>query len=114
MKPWLIIINDFCHDLFTGIWFGSFIILAIFQQRLEHITDSGQLALMAELAGLFTWLCLGSLVLIAATGGYRATYFRKWDSSEMVAVKNRLLIIKHALLGSSFLIGTAIVIWWAF
>lgn len=29
MKTWLVLIDDFCHDLFTGLWFGGFFTLAI-------------------------------------------------------------------------------------
>jgi hypothetical protein len=44
---------------------------------------------------------------------FRFFYYRDWDGAGMAGIKKRLLKIKHALLGSSMLGGTAVVIWWA-
>lgn len=107
MKPWLILINDFCHDLFTGLWFGSFLTLAILRGKV------GDAQLLNELTDLFFWLCLGSLLAIIMTGLFRFFYYRNWDSKEMAGVKKKLLKIKHAILGSSMLLGTGLVIVWA-
>lgn len=107
MKPWLILINDFCHDLFTGLWFGSFVTLVILRGK------TGDPVLLASLTQTFFWLCLGSLFAIIMTGVFRFFYFRHWDGKDMASVKKRLLKIKHAILGSSMLIGTGLVIVWA-
>jgi hypothetical protein len=107
MKPWLILINDFCHDLFTGLWFGSFVTLLILRGKV------GDGALLAELMHQFTVLCLASLIAIMLSGMFRFFYYRDWDGAGMAGIKKRLLKIKHALLGSSMLGGTAVVIWWA-
>lgn len=107
MKPWLILINDFCHDLFTGLWFGSFATLLVLRGKV------GDAALLAELTHLFTVLCLSSLIAIMLSGIFRFFYYRDWDGKDMAGIKKRLLKIKHALLGSSMLGGTGLVIWWA-
>ena len=107
MKPWLILINDFCHDLFTGLWFGSFVTVLVLRGRV------GDPVLLGDLTRLFTWLCLGSLLAIMFSGMFRYFYYRDWDSTGMAEIKARLLKIKHALLGSSMLIGTGFVIVWA-
>jgi len=107
MRPWLILINDFCHDLFTGLWFGSFLTLVILRGKL------GDPILLGELTDLFFWLCLGSLGAIIMTGVFRFFYYRNWDSAEMAGIKKRLLKVKHAILGSSMLLGTGLVIVWA-
>jgi hypothetical protein len=111
MKLWLILINDFCHDLFTGLWFGSFVTLFVLRGKV------GDPRLLGELTSLFTVLCLASLFAIMLTGLCRFFYYRNWDSgwndAEKVVVKKHLLKIKHALLGSSMLIGTGLVIAWA-
>lgn len=107
MKPWLILINDFCHDLFTGLWFGSFLTLAVLRGKV------GDEALLLELTDLFFWLCIGSLFAIIMTGVFRFFYYRNWDSKEMAGIKKQLLKIKHAILGSSMLIGTGLVVVWA-
>lgn len=113
MKPWLILLNDFCHDLFTGLWFGSFVTMYILHRRAGDPTlDTGQLALMNELVDVFFWLTFISLLCIVMTGMFRFFYYRDWDGAGMKDVKKRLLIIKHAVLGSSFLIGTGFVLAW--
>lgn len=110
-NPWLILLNDFCHDLFTGLWFGSFITLAVLRHK-TVTPGSESAALLGELVGTFTFLCYLNLGLIIATGVFRFFYYRHWDGSQMKEVKKRLLIIKHAVLGTSFLAGTAAVFWW--
>lgn len=107
MKPWLILINDFGHDLFTGLWFGSFVTLLVLRDRV------GDPMLLGELTQLFTWLCLGSLLAIALSGMFRYTYYRDWDGAGMADIKKRLLKIKHALLGGSMLLGSGLVVYWA-
>ena len=115
LRPWLIILNDFCHDLFTGLWFGSFVTLVVLRGKAARPgLDAGAQALVAELAGLFTWLTIAMLGCIVATGVFRFFYYRDWDGVHNKQVKKRLLIIKHAVLGSSFLIGTVLVVAWAF
>lgn len=113
LRPWLIILNDFCHDLFTGLWFGSFVTLAVLRQKAlaPGLGDDAR-ALMGELTSLFTWLTVAMLGCIVATGVFRFFYYRDWDGVHNKQVKKRLLIIKHAVLGSSFLLGTAMVAWW--
>ncbi len=107
MRPWLILINDFSHDLFTGLWFGSFVTLVVLRGKV------GDPALLSSLNHVFTILCLTSLIAIMLTGIFRFFYYRNWDSAEMAAIKKRLLKIKHALLGSLMLAGTAMVVVWA-
>jgi hypothetical protein len=113
MKPWLILINDFCHDLFTGLWFGSFVTLVILRQKAgSGALDASQLSLMSELTGVFYWMTFAMLGAIVMTGVFRFFYYRDWDGAGMKHVKKRLLIIKHAVLGSSFLLGTLLVLVW--
>lgn len=112
MKPWLILINDFCHDLFTGLWFGSFVTLYILHRKATSGLDVSQTALMNDLTGIFFWLTFASLGAIIATGICRFFYYRDWDGIPVKEVKKRLLIIKHAVLGTSFLVGTGLVFAW--
>ena len=115
LRPWLIILNDFCHDLFTGLWFGSFVTLAVLRQKAARPGLSADvLVLMRELTSLFTWLTVAMLACIIATGVFRFFYYRDWDGVHNKQVKKRLLIIKHAVLGSSFLLGTIMVAVWGF
>ena len=110
-NPWLVILNDFCHDLFTGLWCGGFVTLLLIRSRAEGLGAEAQ-AFAGSLAGAMTALVLASLAAIVATGVFRFFYYRDWDGRTDPSVKKRLLIIKHAVLGSSFLAGTALVAWW--
>ena len=113
MKPWLILLNDFAHDLFTGLWFGSFVTMFVLHGRAGDPTlDAGQLMLLDELINVFFWATFASLGPIIMTGVFRFFYYRDWDGVAMKDVKKRLLIIKHAVLGSSLLIGTGFVLVW--
>jgi hypothetical protein len=112
MKPWLILINDFAHDLFTGLWFGSFVTMGVIHFKTGSGLDASQAVLAAELIDIFFWLTFIALGLIILTGAMRATYVRQWDSVAMAPVKKRLLVIKHAVLGSLLLIGTIFVYFW--
>lgn len=102
MKPWLILINDFAHDLFTGLSFGGFLTMLVLRQRVgDPALDAGQLTLMNELVDVFFWVTLASLGCIILTGLFRYFYYRTWDGSDMKDIKKRQLIIKHAMLDSS-------------
>jgi putative copper export protein len=115
LRPWLIILNDFCHDLFTGLWFGSFLTLVVLRSKgATPGLDAGAQLLMAELGSLFTWLTMAMLGCIIATGVFRFFYYRDWDGVHNKQVKKRLLIIKHAVLGTSLLVGTILVAAWGF
>ena len=107
MRTWLILINDFSHDLFTGLWFGSFVTLIVLRGKV------GDPVLLGDLTRVFTVICLSSLIAIMLTGIFRFFYYRNWDSADMASIKKRLLKIKHALLGSLMLVGTGVVIAWA-
>lgn len=112
-NPWLILLNDFCHDLFTGLWFGSFITLAVLRARNDGTLTAAEAPLLTELTQVFTALCLINLGLIIMTGIFRFLYYRNWDGSGMKDVKKKLLIIKHAVLGTAFLGGTFAVMYWS-
>lgn len=113
-NPWLILLNDFCHDLFTGLWFGSFITLAVLRSKAgaDGLTAI-EAPLLSELIRTFTALCLINLGLIVMTGIFRFVYYRNWDGAGMKDVKKKLLIIKHAVLGTAFLAGTFAVVYWS-
>jgi hypothetical protein len=48
LRPWLILLNNFCHDLFTGLWFGSFIVLYVLR---DYVKEQG-----AEMGQPGPWL----------------------------------------------------------
>lgn len=107
MKPWLVLLNDFCHDLFTGAWIGSFIALAFLRSR------GGDAALVADLSQLFTWICIGSVAALAVCGMGRRYLRTTLGNAALAGMQYRLVQVRHALLGSSMLGGTGLVIAWA-
>jgi len=117
MRPWLYLINNFAHDLFTGIWFGSFV--GLYTVRVGT-GQSGQLptaaaAIVADLAHRFFWLGAVSLALVMCTGCIRFLYRRQWDALEAPnSFKISILIVKHALLGTAFLAGSVCAFFWTF
>lgn len=98
MRPWLILLNDFAHDLFTGLWCGGFITLWLLRER--------QPVAFNALAEDFYLLCLASLGMVAVTGMVRAFTYRDASSAYPPELKRRMLAVKHAVLGPAFLLGT--------
>ena len=107
MKPWLVLLNDFCHDLFTGAWIGSFIALVALR---SHSADA---AVIDDLSRLFTWVCVGSVVALALCGMSRRYLRNTLGNAVLAGMQYRLERLRHALLGTSMLGGTGLVIAWA-
>jgi len=107
MKPWLVLLNDFCHDLFTGLWIGSFIALVFLRTR------GGDDAVLADMSQLFTWVCIGSVAALALCGMSRRYLRNTLGNAVLAGMQYRLVQLRHALLGSSMLGGTGLVIAWA-
>lgn len=112
MKPWLILLNNFSHDLFTGLWFGSFATLYLLRQKLTSLGLPA--SAVDELNQFFYHFCLFSLLLIGLSGLFRFFYYRDWDDGkhDAPALKRKMLIVKHAFFGSSFLLGTVMAFIW--
>ena len=116
MKSWLYLINNFAHDLFTGIWCGSFIGIYTCRVSLQNTQPSPELADFATLLqGRFFILGAVALGLVMLTGVVRFWYRREWDNLEEPGkLKKPLLIIKHAILGSAFIVGSIFAVIWIF
>ena len=106
MRPWMILLNNFCHDLFTGLWFGSFITLYVLRSKTAELGVTGQW--LVELNDFFFVFCIFSLVMVSLTGLFRYLYYRNWDESkkESPELKRQMLIVKHAVLGIAFVGGS--------
>ncbi|MDH5297941.1 MAG: hypothetical protein OEV91_02885 [Desulfobulbaceae bacterium] len=114
MKTYLYLINNFAHDLFTGIWCGSFVGLYTVRAKSRFMPPEAA-AFMADLRQHFFWLGAAALMLVMLTGCIRFLYRREWDATEEpTQFKKPVLIIKHALLGSAFLAGSAYAFLWTF
>lgn len=117
MKSWLYLINNFAHDLFTGIWCGSFLGLSLCHSRITGLRQppAELVAFANDLQTLFFRLGVLSLALVMLTGLIRFLYRRDWDKMENPGqLKKPILIVKHAVLGSAFLIGSVYSVLWTF
>ena len=103
----LIIINDFAHDLFTGFWVSSLLVIFLLNNRMASFPlISEAYSLIHSMMKMFFWLGVISILLIIATGIIRLRNYRKTSRKEIETVKTRALIVKHLILTVVFLAGT--------
>ncbi len=102
MKAWLISINNFVHDLFTGLWCSALLTIYLLERKAPHTSAET----MKDLMKFFFLLGIVSLLVVVITGVFRSVYYRDGENKTVAAVKKRALIVKHILLGTLFLAGT--------
>lgn len=105
-KKWLIILNDFSHDLFSGFWMSCILVLYLLDRKADA---AGGLLLASELRdvmALFFWLVISSLAVVLITGIMRSITYRRERDEDTEQVKRKMLIIKHVFLGAVFSGGT--------
>ncbi len=106
MRPILFLLNNFAHDLLTGLWFCSFLVLAVLHGEPEAPA-------VRRLAEIFFWLQQASLAGVAITGVLRYQDSKHGHSRGMTRqARTRVLVVKHVLLGGIFLLGTALALAW--
>ena len=105
------IINNFAHDLFTGLWTSSILVIYLLRERAH-----AQTLVATELQTIiiwFFWLEIVSLIVVLGTGGIRFLYYKPaTDGSE--STKKSLLIAKHLLFTVVFAGGTLLAYRWTF
>ncbi len=110
MKAFMII-NNFAHDLFTGLWTSAVIVVYLLKEKARAQTLVA--AELHDVMQLFFWLGIVSMAAILGTGGVRFRYYRpESDGSE--GTKRRLLIAKHLLFTVVFTGGTMLAYRWTF
>ncbi len=105
-KKWLIILNDFSHDLFSGFWMSCILVLYVLDWKAD---SAGGLLLSSELREvmvLFFWLVVSSLAAVLLTGIVRSITYHRERDEDTEQVKKKMLIIKHVFLGAVFCGGT--------
>jgi len=104
----LTILNAFVHDVATGTWIGSLVLLTILHGQAARPEWAPAAALVPPLAAKFMWLTWASLGVIVLTGVARALTFKVFGwTGDVARDRIRLLKVKHALLGIVFVAGTA-------
>ncbi len=109
MRSWqqyLQVLNNFCHDLFTGVWGATWLLLYLMAKE----APPAAVGYWSDTLRRFFRLGPLSLVIVLVTGVLRTV----WYQPRQNRVKDRLLIIKHLLLGLVFLVGSLSQYWLAY
>jgi len=108
LRDQLTILNAFVHDVATGTWISSLILITVLHHETRQAAWSGAAALVPPLAHKFMLLAWVSLVVILLTGVVRMVTWKVFGwTGDVSRDRVRLLKIKHAVLGVAFLAGTA-------
>jgi putative copper export protein len=107
MRDQLTIFNAFIHDVATGTWIGTLILLTLLHretQRPVWLLAIGQVQGLERQFLVVTWTSLG---VIMATGVVRMVTWKVFGwTGDMEKSRIKLLKVKHALLGLVFAAGT--------
>ncbi len=108
MREKLTVLNAFVHDVATGTWIASLVILALLRSHWAQREWAAHAGLASHLGGhvmLLTWVSLG---VVLVTGALRMVTWKVFGwTGDVSRDRVRLLKIKHAVLGIAFLAGTA-------
>ncbi len=113
VKYWLIIINNFLHDMFTGMWASALIVIYLLRRQIPLVHGIPP-ETFRDIIKVFFWLGIFSLIVIVFTGIIRIFYYRGINDMAIEIVKKKILIIKHVLLGIIFVAGTYLAYSYAF
>ena len=108
MREKLTILNAFVHDVATGTWIGTLVLLTVLHAEAAKPAWASASTLVGPIEAKFlvlTWISLG---VIIATGVVRVLTWKVFGwTGDMAADRIKLLKVKHALLGIVFTAGTA-------
>ena len=110
----LIIVNNFVHDFFTGLWASTLLVIYLLHRKMHSLTGSLDPTVLREVMRIFFWLGIASVVLILLTGSFRLLYYRTESIGGDREIKKNLLIIKHVLFTFIFIGGTYLAYLYAF
>jgi hypothetical protein len=108
MREKLTIFNAFAHDVATGTWIGTLVLLTILHQETQRPAWLLAAPLLPGLERQFLTLTWTSLAVIVLTGVVRMVTWKVFGwTGDVERDRIRLLKVKHALLGIVFAAGTA-------
>jgi uncharacterized membrane protein len=108
MREKLTILNAFVHDVATGTWIGTLVLLTILHREARLPAWATAAPLVPGLERKFLILTWVSLAIIVATGVIRMITWKVFGwTGDMERDRIQLLKVKHALLGIVFAAGTA-------
>lgn len=88
------ITNNFLHDMATGTWAASVLVLWVLRGQADALPAATAEALAPAMLVVW-WLLLGALAVVTLTGVARLVYWRAQTPPDELAQKRRALIIKH-------------------
>jgi len=104
----LTILNAFVHDVATGTWIGSLVLITLVHGHVASPEWAAAAPLLPALLAKFMWVTWTSLAIIMLTGVVRMVTFKVFGwTGDVARDRIRLLKVKHAVLGVAFAIGTA-------
>jgi uncharacterized membrane protein len=104
----LTILNAFLHDMATGTWIGTLVLLTILHRETAKPAWLLASPLVPGLERKFLALTWVSLALVVATGVFRGLAWKVFGwTGDVERDRIRLLKTKHALLGIVLVAGTA-------
>jgi hypothetical protein len=107
MKEKLTIVNAFVHDVATGTWISTLVLMTLLHREGREPAWAQASALLESLEHKLLALTWTSLAIILATGLVRALTFRLFGWTGDVAKERvQMLKVKHAILGVAFALGT--------
>ena len=106
LKTWLTIINNFAHDLFTGLWISTVLVICLLESKASSAQGTDLASSLRDVMKVFFWLGICSLLIVVITGIFRLVEYRSKYSSPSEPARKKILILKHILLASVFLVGT--------
>ena len=108
MRERLTILNAFVHDVATGTWIGTLILLTLLHRETQRPAWLLAGPLVPGLEQKFLVVTWVSLAVIVATGVVRMVTWKVFGwTGDVARDRIRLLKVKHAILGVVFLAGTA-------
>jgi len=106
MKTFLIIINNFVHDLFTGLWISTILLIYLLSRKAGSAQGTHLASSLQEIMRAFFWLGILCTLIIIITGIFRSIHYGFMNSGTLGPAKKKILISKHILLGLVILGGT--------
>lgn len=104
----LTILNAFVHDVATGTWLSSLLLITLLHQETRRPAWIVAAALVSDLKAKFMVLTWASLGVILATGAVRMLTWKVFGwTGDVSRDRVRLLKVKHVVLGIAFAAGTA-------
>ncbi len=107
MREKLTILNAFIHDVASGTWLSTLLLLTLLHHEARKPAWAVAASLVPPLESKFLWLTWISLGVILATGVVRMITWKVFGwTGDIETSRIKLLKVKHALLGVVFTAGT--------